>query len=104
MQVFLRAADVAVYPYRHILTSGSLLLALSFGVPAVVPAVGMTRELMDGQEAGLLYEAMTGATGLEAAIRQILSDKDAGHLPRIAANARALAETQIWPRFEVCTG
>ncbi|TQE96893.1 MAG: glycosyltransferase, partial [Spiribacter salinus] len=32
-QLFFRAADMAAYPYQRILTSGSLLLALSFGVP-----------------------------------------------------------------------
>jgi glycosyltransferase involved in cell wall biosynthesis len=38
MQVFLRAADIAVLPYRRALNSGALLLALTFGLPAVVPA------------------------------------------------------------------
>jgi beta-1,4-mannosyltransferase len=38
MQVFLRAADLAVLPYRRPLNSGALLLALTFGLPAVVPA------------------------------------------------------------------
>jgi glycosyltransferase involved in cell wall biosynthesis len=38
VQVFLRAADLAVLPYRHSLNSGALLLALTFGLPAIVPA------------------------------------------------------------------
>ena len=44
LQLFFRAADVAAFPYRSILTSGSLLMALSFGVPVVIPEFGMTRE------------------------------------------------------------
>ncbi len=38
MQVFLRAADVAVLPYVRSLNSGALVLALTFGLPAIVPA------------------------------------------------------------------
>lgn len=39
MQLYLRAADVAVLPYRGpALNSGVLLLALTFGLPVVVPA------------------------------------------------------------------
>jgi beta-1,4-mannosyltransferase len=38
MQVFLRAADVAVLPHPGALNSGALMLALTFGLPAIVPA------------------------------------------------------------------
>jgi len=38
MQLFLRAADLAVLPYRRTLNSGALLLALTFGLPTIVPA------------------------------------------------------------------
>lgn len=37
MQVYLRAADVAVFPYRRSLNSGALALALTFGLPVVLP-------------------------------------------------------------------
>ncbi len=40
MQLFLRAADLVVMPYVRSLNSGVLLLALSFGIPVVAPAVG----------------------------------------------------------------
>src|SRR5690606_28870043 len=36
VQVFLRAADVAVFPYRRMLNSGALALALTFGLPVVM--------------------------------------------------------------------
>ena len=99
LQVFFRAADIAVYPYRKVLTSGSLLLALSFGVPVVVPDVGMTREVLGSGPgpAGRLY---TGAAPeLEAAIRDLLAEKAAGRLPAMAHNARAIAEATTWPDF-----
>ncbi|WP_439691243.1 glycosyltransferase [Curtobacterium sp. SP.BCo] len=37
VQRWFRAADVAAFPYRRVLNSGSLHLAASFGVPAVLP-------------------------------------------------------------------
>ncbi|WP_020576250.1 glycosyltransferase [Actinopolymorpha alba] len=36
MQVYLRAADIAVFPYRRSLNSGALALALTFGLPVVL--------------------------------------------------------------------
>lgn len=97
MQLFFRAADFAVYPYQKILTSGSLLLALSYGVPVVIPAVAMTREALDGAEAGVLYDPSAGASGLEAAVRSLLVAKDQCRLPEIAQNARSRAEALDWP-------
>ncbi len=37
VQRWFRAADVAVFPYRRVLNSGSMHLAASFGVPSVLP-------------------------------------------------------------------
>jgi glycosyltransferase involved in cell wall biosynthesis len=99
LQIFFRAADVAVFPYRAILTSGSLLMSLSFGLPAVVPAVGMTREVLEGRDAGVLYDGAEGAAGVQAALEALLARKDAGTLATAAANARALAEELDWPDF-----
>jgi glycosyltransferase involved in cell wall biosynthesis len=56
LQLFLRAADLAVYPYEKILTSGSLLLALSFGLPVVIPDVAMTREVIQKMNSGAIYD------------------------------------------------
>lgn len=46
MQMFLRASDVALLPYVRALSSGVLMLALSFGVPVVVPRMGGITELV----------------------------------------------------------
>ena len=40
LQVWLRAADVALLPYESILNSGALQLTLTFGVPVVAPRLG----------------------------------------------------------------
>ncbi|SMY09230.1 glycosyltransferase [Flavimaricola marinus] len=97
MQLFFRAADIAVYPYQKILTSGSLMLALSYGVPAVIPRVAMTAEVLDGHEAGMLYDPSAGVEALDAAVRSLLEAKDEGRLETIAQNARARAEALDWP-------
>lgn len=47
MQLYLKAADLVVLPYREILNSGSALLALSFERPVLVPSQGALEELRD---------------------------------------------------------
>lgn len=48
---YFRAADLGVLPFRSILTSGSLLLALSMGLPVIVPHVPSILEYVDGRSA-----------------------------------------------------
>jgi glycosyltransferase involved in cell wall biosynthesis len=45
VQVYFRAADLVVLPYREILNSGSAILALSFNRPVLVPHRGAMSEL-----------------------------------------------------------
>lgn len=96
LQLFFRAADVAVFPYARILTSGSLILSLSFGLPAIVPRVGMTGEVLDGTDAGIVYDPEeTGA--LLGALRSLLTRKDNGTIDRMADAALARARELDWP-------
>lgn len=55
IQYFLRAADVAVYPFKKVLTSSSVMLALSFGLPVIVPALGCLPELISS-DYGIVYD------------------------------------------------
>jgi len=55
IQVYLNAADAVVLPFRSIQTSGSAILAMSFGKPVIAPILGCLPELIDSQ-AGILYE------------------------------------------------
>lgn len=68
MQIYLNAADVLVFPFRHVLTSSSVILALSFGRPAIVPRLGCLPELV-GPNAGFIYEPGS-VEGLVEAIEQ----------------------------------
>lgn len=68
VQFYLRACDVVVLPYRDILTSGNLILSMSFARPAIIPAVGCVPETIDS-ECGILYNPQE-ANGLENAMIQ----------------------------------
>jgi glycosyltransferase involved in cell wall biosynthesis len=72
---------------------------MSFGVPAVVPDVGMCREVLGTHEAGFLYDAERGAPALREAIERGLSLKDRGELSNIARSAWARARSLGWPNF-----
>jgi len=54
VQLYFNAADVEVLPYQQITTSGSILLAYSFGCPVIVPARGALSELVT-PATGILY-------------------------------------------------
>jgi beta-1,4-mannosyltransferase len=72
-QLFLNAADVAALPFTDMLTSGSAILALSFGRPVILPKIGCLPELLQGgggilydpQEPDGLLHAMTAARALD---------------------------------------
>ncbi|WP_422033305.1 glycosyltransferase [Roseovarius sp.] len=99
LQLFFNAADAAVCPYRNILTSGSMMLALSFGTPVVIPSVGHTREVLAGRDAGVLYDPDNGEKALTEAIETLLSRKDAGESRAMHRAALALAQDYDWPDF-----
>jgi beta-1,4-mannosyltransferase len=74
LQLFYNAADVAVFPFTDILTSGSAITALGFYCPVVVPAIGCLPELVD-ERVGVLYDpqtpdALAGALQKAAGIRR----------------------------------
>jgi glycosyltransferase involved in cell wall biosynthesis len=86
IQIYLRAADVAVLPYVRTLNSGALLLALTFGLPAVVPAGGGLAELLD--DASSRTFSHDDPAELVAALRS----SDGLATPGASAAARAIAE------------
>jgi glycosyltransferase involved in cell wall biosynthesis len=47
VQLYMNAADVVVLPFQDILTSGSALLAMSFGKPVIAPRMGCIPEALD---------------------------------------------------------
>jgi glycosyltransferase involved in cell wall biosynthesis len=55
IHLFFSAADVVVLPFERILTSGSLILAMSYGKPIIAPRTGGIEETL-GAADWLLYE------------------------------------------------
>lgn len=54
MQVYLKACDTVVVPYREILTSGTAMLAMSFGRPLISVSMGFLRDVVN-QNIGILF-------------------------------------------------
>jgi len=47
IQEYMHAADVVVFPFRDILTSGSILLAMSFGKAIIIPGLESLEEVIE---------------------------------------------------------
>lgn len=88
LQVWMKAADLAVLPYRDILNSGAFLLAQTFGLPVVAPRAGSLRTWED-QLHVTLFDPLD-PTSLAAAITASVAEvrRDAGRL-RVQALAAA---------------
>lgn len=57
IQVYMNAADVVVSPYRDILTSGAVMLAISFGKPVIAPAIGGIQDILD-EKGSFLFDPL----------------------------------------------
>lgn len=76
------SADASVFGFSEILMSGSVMLSLTYGVPAVVPDVGCLSEYVDARN-GALYR-----TGDEVSLgRAIRSVRDAALQPQAVSES-----------------
>ncbi len=79
MPLYLGAADVVALPFERIQTSGSVLLAMTFGKPVIAPRLGDLPETLSGAD-DLTYPAGDGralADRLNEALRTDLADLSA---------------------------
>jgi len=83
LQLYFKAADLLVFPYRDILNSGSALLGLSFDRPVLVPRLGAMAELQKfvGSNWVRTYEGDLNAATLGDAIDWALTEKRGQHAP-----------------------
>ncbi len=81
VQVVFKAADVAVLPYRQVLNSGVLMLALTFGCPSVVPENPVTADAV-GSGLVHLFDRESDEDLLRAVIEAIDRRGDRGSLSR----------------------
>lgn len=89
---YLTAADAVVLPFDGILTSGSVLLAMTFGRAVIVPDRGCPGELI-GTAGGVAYEP-DDPSGLERALEAVCSGTL--DLDRMGARNRDLATSFRW--------
>jgi glycosyltransferase involved in cell wall biosynthesis len=82
-----RRADVVVYPYRAITTSGALATGLALGKAIVASDLPVFRELLTDRENALLV-APEDAEGLAGALVELAGD--AGLRERLAGRVRAM--------------
>jgi D-inositol-3-phosphate glycosyltransferase len=73
-EVYFKAADVLVLPYRHIYQSGILFLGFSFGLPVLAADVGSLRnEIVEGQN-GFVFRPEDFVALADAIERYFASD------------------------------
>jgi len=85
------AADVACMPFTTITTSGSVVLAATFGVPIVAPRIGAIKDIP--KEVGVLYNPAQKAA-LAAALKMVLADDE--RRARMVKASAAYAKTLDW--------
>jgi glycosyltransferase involved in cell wall biosynthesis len=89
VQPYLAAADALVAPFERILTSSSVVVALSYGLPVVAPDLGCMLELIG--DAGLVYPA-----GDPNGLARALGDIKRADRERMSAAALAIAASLNW--------
>jgi glycosyltransferase involved in cell wall biosynthesis len=75
VEVFAKAADALVLPYRHVFQSGVLFLGYSFGLPVIATDVGSLREDIVEGETGWICRPEEPADLANALERWLTSDR-----------------------------
>ncbi len=85
-EIYFKAADVLVLPYRHIYQSGVLFTGFNFGLPALVADVGSLKDDIVEGTTGIVFKPEDSADLAAAIERYFASDlfKDlSNHRPKI---------------------
>ena len=94
VQIFLNATDILVYPFRTITTSGSVILALSFGKPIICPRIGNLEELP--KDVGFFY-GPENKQGLLNCLKKATANK--GKLEEMEKNALKYVKSLSWDKI-----
>ncbi|NDP46986.1 MAG: glycosyltransferase family 4 protein [Sulfuriferula multivorans] len=90
IQNFFRAADIVVFPFRQTQTSGSLMLALTYGCPVIAPSIATLPEYIDTRSS-ILFDPQK-PNDLARALR----DAEEAPLASMAAAAKLQGEAYSW--------
>jgi glycosyltransferase involved in cell wall biosynthesis len=96
--MYFDAADIACMPFQAVTTSGSIILATTFGKPIVTPRLGAIKEIPQG--AGVLYDP-TQKDALLHALQTALSGN--AQLAAMSKASRAYADTLNWDKIAAKT-
>lgn len=77
LQIYFNASDICVLPFARVLNSGSLLMAMSFGMPVVASKMGSIPEIVF-PESSVLF-APESPNGLRVALDQAVSKFGLAH-------------------------
>ena len=99
IQVYMNACDAVVLPYRDILTSGSIILAMSFSRACIAPRKGCIGDVLDDSGA-FLYDPDMEKGLLQAMNHAIQHRTD---LLQMGERNRQLAEQWGWNRVAEMT-
>jgi beta-1,4-mannosyltransferase len=95
VQLYMNACDWVVLPYQKMLNSGSILLALSFGRPVIVPQLGAIPELINDGEHGYCYAHNQDlVTGLTRAL-----STPCGQWEQMCVQSHHLAQQYDWSKI-----
>lgn len=86
------SADIVAAPYRAMLTSGTVMLAMSLGRPVLAPDLHHVSELIVHGESGVLYDPSEPGSFCRALVEAVRRDD----LAELGKNARRSAETYSW--------
>ncbi len=95
LAAWVAAADLVVLPYRQYTGAAELMLALTCGRPALIPALPPLLELVTPGRDALTFEPGDGDDALRAAVLGAL-DLDDDRLAAIGADAALRAEAMPW--------
>jgi glycosyltransferase involved in cell wall biosynthesis len=114
LQLWCRAADLAVLPYTDVLNSGSFQLAVTFDLPVVAPAIGSLNALADPAYVRTFDAGSVGslAEALRSAVRELVpsgagraaGDAARSHPPALMAQTFADMLTAEVPRWGAQAG
>jgi beta-1,4-mannosyltransferase len=90
IQYYFHASDVVVLPFRYTQTSGSLVLALSYGRPVVAPGIATIPEYL-GDDRGIMFDPAKPGD-----LARALAQCAQAPLAAMGENARRFAQTLRW--------
>lgn len=93
IQIYMNAADVVVLPYRDFLTSGAVILAMSFSKPIIGPAIGCMIDVLDNK-GSIMYNPLEKESLLKAMKKTLGVD-----LKRMGNHNFELAKQLQWDKI-----